>query len=306
LETHELRFSPFLNLSRTEKAAMEKRRILIVEDNDEMRSTFEREFQRLGYEVEAVADRTSALQREGLDSFDVIVSDLTDDTDFCTLDLSSRHRKRLMAGADNTDDGSPLYDLVKSFKLDTVNYDRQPFSQNELSELVETTLGIKTRFAETELDRNTREMIDLELPSDISLMSSVLQFLIDRVSKLGVINPDRSNLFVALDEAFVNAVKHGNRHDLTKHIRIKADLSAQEARFTVEDEGEGFNVQEIPDPCDPENLFKNSGRGVLLIYNIMDEVQYNSRGNRLTMVKRPEGTPELVESNQTKDKPVLK
>jgi anti-sigma regulatory factor (Ser/Thr protein kinase) len=65
-------------------------------------------------------------------------------------------------------------------------------------------------------------------------------------------------------------------------------------------------VQEIPDPCDPENLFKNSGRGVLLIYNIMDEVQYNSRGNRLTMVKRPEGTPELVESNQTKDKPVLK
>jgi serine/threonine-protein kinase RsbW len=73
-------------------------------------------------------------------------------------------------------------------------------------------------------------------------------------------------------------------------VRITAELSAKEARFTVEDEGEGFNVEDIPDPRNPENLFKASGRGVLLIYNIMDEVEYNERGNRLTMVKRPEDT----------------
>jgi serine/threonine-protein kinase RsbW len=166
---------------------------------------------------------------------------------------------------------------------------------------------IKSRFADTERDNtSTREMIDFELPSDISLMNSVLQYLIARVTQVGVINPDRSNLFVALDEAFVNAVKHGNRHDMTKHVRITADISPQEARFTVEDEGEGFDVQEIPNPCDPENLFKTSGRGVLLIFNIMDEVQYNSRGNRLTMVKRPEGSPqpELIEATTPTDKPV--
>jgi serine/threonine-protein kinase RsbW len=58
--------------------------------------------------------------------------------------------------------------------------------------------------------------------------------------------------------------------------------------FTVEDEGEGFDVQQIPDPRDPTNLFKSSGRGVLLIYNIMDEVEYNAQGNLLKMVKRPE------------------
>jgi hypothetical protein len=62
--------------------------------------------------------------------------------------------------------------------------------------------------------------------------------------------------------------------------------------FTVEDEGEGFNVQDIPDPCDPANLFKSSGRGVLLIYNIMDEVKYNDRGNRLTMVKKADNEEE--------------
>jgi anti-sigma regulatory factor (Ser/Thr protein kinase) len=82
-------------------------------------------------------------------------------------------------------------------------------------------------------------------------------------------------------------VKHGNRHDPEKLLRVTAELSAREAIFTVEDEGDGFNVREIPDPCDPTNLFKSSGRGVLLIYNIMDEVEYSDRGNKLKMVARP-------------------
>jgi serine/threonine-protein kinase RsbW len=129
-------------------------------------------------------------------------------------------------------------------------------------------------------------------------MDGVLRYLVERVAALGVIKPDASNLFIALDEAFVNAVKHGNKQDARKLVRITADLSAQEARFTIEDEGEGFDVAAIPDPRDPENLFKTSGRGVLLIYNIMDQVEYNERGNRLTMVKRPEPSldHELIES----------
>ena len=85
--------------------------------------------------------------------------------------------------------------------------------------------------------------------------------------------------------------------DPSKLVRITAELTPKEASFTVEDEGEGFDIREIPDPCDPANLFRASGRGVLLIYNIMDEVEYNAQGNRVKMVKRPE-TPidaQLVE-----------
>ena len=110
----------------------------------------------------------------------------------------------------------------------------------------------------------------------------------------------------ALDEAFVNAVKHGNKSNPNKLLRITAELSPNEACFTVEDEGEGFDVGEIPDPCDPANLFRTSGRGVLLIYNIMDEVEYNAQGNRVKMVKRPE-TPveaQLVDPNTPEDKHV--
>ncbi|HYY96541.1 MAG TPA: ATP-binding protein, partial [Pyrinomonadaceae bacterium] len=160
-------------------------------------------------------------------------------------------------------------------------------------------LGYKLRFVEDlKVLPFVREHIEFELPSDITLMNGVLHYLIERVAALGIIKPDASNLFIALDEAFVNAVKHGNKHDHTKLVRITADLSAKEARFTIEDEGEGFQVSDIPDPRDPANLFKTSGRGVLLIYNIMDEVEYNERGNRLTMVKRPESSldHELIES----------
>ena len=119
-------------------------------------------------------------------------------------------------------------------------------------------------------------------------MNSVLEYLLDRVDKLGLVKVEQSNLFVALDEAFVNAVKHGNRNDPGKLLRVTAELSAREAIFTIEDEGNGFDVHEIPDPTDPANLFKSSGRGVLLIYNIMDEVEYSRGGAKLRMVKRPQ------------------
>ena len=148
-------------------------------------------------------------------------------------------------------------------------------------------LDYKIRFVDKEdVVAEMHENIEFELPSAISLMHIVLEYLMKRVEKLGVVKSEQSNLFVALDEAFVNAVKHGNKFDAHKLVRITAEVSKQEAKFTIEDEGEGFDINNIPDPLDPENLFKTSGRGVLFIYNIMDEVKYNDRGNRLTMVKK--------------------
>jgi serine/threonine-protein kinase RsbW len=283
---------------------MDKRRILIVETDGEMRSALKREFEALGHEVFLAADRKIALTKLNLDDFDVIISDLTDETQCEWGNATDSQRERVIAATSNV---TASYDAVNAFKFDAVNPNCRTFEQSELSELLGKALLVKHRYLETRpRGMSTREMVDFELPSDISLMHSVLNFLIERVARIGLINPDRSNLFVALDEAFVNAIKHGNRHDMTKHIRITADLSPQEARFVVEDEGEGFNIQEIPDPCDPENLFKSSGRGVMLIYNIMDEVEYNARGNRLVMVKRPEGSiePELVEASTPEDKSI--
>ena len=176
---------------------------------------------------------------------------------------------------------------VKAFKICASNYSRDDFNEEELRDLIATVLDYKIRFVDkADLVQDLHENIEFELPSAISLMHIVLEYLLKRVEKLGVVKSEQSNLYVALDEAFVNAVKHGNKYDAAKLIRVTAEVSKEEARFTIEDEGEGFDVHNIPDPLDPENLFKTSGRGVLFIYNIMDEVKYNERGNRLTMIKK--------------------
>ena len=282
---------------------MEKRRILIVDNNDELRVLLEQALGRLGHEVVVTAERTKALRRDDLDSFDLIISDLSE-AEVNGEPISELHRKHLVTPLGEQFKG---LGVIKAFKMGAANYLRLPYNREELREIVEQTLAHKLRYVDDPtIFSHVHEKIEFELPSDLALMNGVLEYLQERVAKLGLIRPDRSNLFVALDEAFVNAVKHGNKNDPTKLLRISAELSPKEASFTVEDEGEGFNVREIPDPCDPENLFRTSGRGVLLIYNIMDEVEYNAQGNRVKMVKRPD-TPveaQLVDPNTPDDKHV--
>ena len=286
---------------------MEKRRILIVDNNDELRAILEDVLGGLGHEAVVTGDREEALNRDDLDQFDLIISDLTEEapSDQIVTDhlrpIGELHRKHLLTSI-VLDSNEPV--IVKAFKMGAAHYVKTPYDKNELREIVEQTLSYKLRYVDDpNLLSHTHEKIEFELPSDLALMNGVLQYLLERVAKLGVISPEGSNLFVALDEAFVNAVKHGNKDDPTKLIRVGAEISPKEASFTIEDEGEGFDVQTIPDPRDPANLFKSSGRGVLLIYNIMDEVEYNAQGNRVKMVKRPAPAVEtqLVESDTSKD-----
>jgi serine/threonine-protein kinase RsbW len=262
---------------------MKKRRILIVDNNDELRVLLEQALGQLGHDVIVTGEREKALRRDDLDTFDLIISDLSE-AEVNGEPISELHRKHLVTPLSEHGQG-----VIKAFKMGAANYLRLPYNRDELREIVEQTLSHKLRTCdENGSFSHVHEKIEFELPSDLALMNGVLEFLQARVAKLGLIRPERSNLFIALDEAFVNAVKHGNKNDLTKLVKITAELSEKEASFTVEDEGEGFDIREIPDPCDPANLFRTSGRGVLLIYNIMDEVEYNAQGNRVKMVKRPD------------------
>ncbi len=260
-----------------------QRRILIIDDHDDLATALDEVFTQTGHHVDVIENRRAAIKVENIEDYDLVITD---------LDVDNRPHE--------TSNGSVPVCLpdphlpyecehIKAFKICASNFRRDEFDEDELKAMVATVLDYKIRFVDKEERvQELLESIEFELPSALSLMHIVLEYLIKRVEKLGVVSPERSNLFIALDEAFVNAVKHGNKFDAQKLVRIAAAVSSKEARFTIEDEGEGFDVQNIPDPLDPENLFKTSGRGVLFIYNIMDEVVYNERGNRLTMVKRSE------------------
>ena len=261
-----------------------QRRILIIDDHNDLAEALQEVFSHVGHFVQVVEDRSKALAIGNIESFDLVISDLDVEnlaplggldalTPVCLPSTPDHH-----AG-----------ERFKAFKICAVNFRRDEFDEDELKGMIATILDYKIRFVDKpDVVQDLHEVIEFELPSVISLMYIVLEYLLKRVEKLGVVKSEQSNLFVALDEAFVNAVKHGNKFDVAKLIRVSADVTNKEARFTIEDEGEGFDVNAIPNPLDPENLFKTSGRGVLFIYNIMDEVKYNDRGNRLTMVKKSE------------------
>lgn len=256
-----------------------KKNILIVDDHDDLASLLTRKFTKLGHTVKILENRDEAVELIETERFDLVISDL--DGEQLSVQRGKTDAECL------PDEIEAQRSQIKAFKICVTNFDKENFSEDELKFFVETTLDCKAKCIDKkELIQDLHEKIEFEVPSVISLMHDILDYLMKRVEKVGVVNPETSNLFVALDEAFVNAVKHGNKFDASKLVRITADVSPEEARFTIEDEGDGFNVAEIPDPLDPQNLFKTSGRGVLFIYNIMDEVKYNERGNRLTMVKK--------------------
>ena len=262
-----------------------QRQILIIDDHDNLATALDEVFSHIGHKIKILESRSEAMTMENLEDFDLVITDLDD------IVANTPHSNLNGNGTACLPDISSARpgEHVKAFKLYAGNFRRDEFDEDELRDLVATVLDYKIRFVDNEdAVAEMHENIEFELPSAMSLMHVVLEYLMKRVEKLGVIKPEQSNLFVALDEAFVNAVKHGNKFDARKLVRIAAEVSKQEAKFTIEDEGEGFDVNNIPDPLDPENLFKPSGRGVLFIYNIMDEVKYNDRGNRLTMVKKSE------------------
>ena len=111
------------------------------------------------------------------------------------------------------------------------------------------------------------------------------------LSELEANNFSQEDIFavhLALEEAFVNAVKHGNKMDPDKEIKIDYSMDLDKVEISMTDEGDGFDPEAVPDPRCGENLYKTDGRGLLLIRSYMDVVEFNKRGNSVHMVRYKE------------------
>jgi len=96
---------------------------------------------------------------------------------------------------------------------------------------------------------------------------------------------------LALEEALINAIKHGNKLDRSKLVRIEARVQQDETEIIIEDQGPGFDRSCVPDPTAEENIDKCSGRGILLMEAYMNHVEWSNYGRRVRMIKRNEQTP---------------
>ena len=114
----------------------------------------------------------------------------------------------------------------------------------------------------------------------------VLDGLAGRMEALGYPERDRFGMRLALEEALVNALKHGHNNDPAKEVRLRCRVSAERVVAEVEDQGPGFDPAAVPDPLAPHNLAKPSGRGLLLMRHYLSWLHHNPRGNVATLCKR--------------------
>ena len=91
------------------------------------------------------------------------------------------------------------------------------------------------------------------------------------------------NILVALTEAVNNAIQHGNKNNPSKHINITFLMRPDHISFTIKDEGPGFDYSHLPDPTAPENIEKPNGRGVFLMKNLADKVEFENNGSTVKL-----------------------
>ena len=134
------------------------------------------------------------------------------------------------------------------------------------------------------VEENTTRFV-LQLPSDLRIIEAAVTYLVSRCRAFAF-GGSRLNLNfrVSVTEALANAVLYGNQSDPDKTVRVEVTLDPSRVVLQVFDEGPGFDPRAVPDPTLPDNLDRSGGRGLFLIRQLMDEVEYNERGNAVRLV----------------------
>lgn len=203
---------------------------------------------------------------------------------------------------------------VTALQQGAASYVPKTLMARDLNRVVDTVLSASQdrRKSESVFTSLICQELRFSFPTDRRLVGPAVNTLQDFGVRFGVFTDrERTRIGVALEEAFLNAIIHGNLGVSSKlrdaddgsyeklialrmgqapyrdrRVKVLAKFSPGEARFVIRDQGRGFDVSKLPDPTDPENMARAHGRGVLLIRTFMDECNYNSKGNQVTLIKR--------------------
>jgi serine/threonine-protein kinase RsbW len=132
------------------------------------------------------------------------------------------------------------------------------------------------------------EKTQTTLDSTLESVDKAEVIAMDEARKVGFEEDDQQQIGMAVRECVVNAVVHGNRYSKHKKVHLDIERSKDRLTFTVGDEGQGFDLSSLPDPLAPENLLKQSGRGIMLIRAFMDDFDLHPRpggGTEVRLVK---------------------
>ncbi len=127
--------------------------------------------------------------------------------------------------------------------------------------------------------------IEKVLPTKLEAVRAVERELLDEIARCGYSEDHCFAVRLAFEEALINAMKHGNRMDPSRSVRLAYRVSPEQVEIRVADEGPGFDPACVPDPTADENLQRPCGRGIMLMQSYMDEVKYAPGGTEVRMVK---------------------
>ena len=268
----------------------------------------------LGFEVAEAADGKQALAAIDERPPELVISDLVmPEMDGFELASHVRRQHPTIPVIVMTQHGNERL-AVQALEAGAASYVRKDDLAYELAKTVSRVLAVSQQaHARAQLMASLRKSeASFVIDSTGELVAPLVRHLQETASQLGLFDETGlTQLGVALQEALLNAAHHGNlevgselrdedtelyMRELAKRmdempykarrIHVDAKFSGKEARFTIRDEGPGFDPDALPNPCDAENLLKCHGRGVMLMRSLTDECRYNDAGNAVTLVKR--------------------
>lgn len=133
------------------------------------------------------------------------------------------------------------------------------------------------------LERTAMEAIKIEIPSLSENIRIIESFIDNARDKYNFSDDIYGNIMIAVTESVNNAIVHGNNSDKSKNVHLSLALNETQVTFTIEDEGTGFDYDDLPDPTAPENLEKPGGRGIFLMKNLCDEVRFHDNGRKVEL-----------------------
>jgi serine/threonine-protein kinase RsbW len=137
------------------------------------------------------------------------------------------------------------------------------------------------------MSRPPQDTVRLVIPSEPKRITEVDEFVETALREHGVRESLVSDLAIATTELVNNAIIHGNRKDASKNVMLSLQFSANDVTIRVEDQGNGFDPDRVPDPLAQENLLKEVGRGIFIVRSLMDELKFERQaGGGMAVVLR--------------------
>ncbi len=125
--------------------------------------------------------------------------------------------------------------------------------------------------------------ISIQVPSIMENIRMIESFIDNAKERFQLDDDIYGNIMIAVTEAVNNAIKHGNSSDKTKNVHLSLSLNEGLIKFSIKDEGPGFNYVNLPDPTSPENLEKPGGRGIFLMKHLSDQVEFKDAGRTVEL-----------------------